>query len=141
MTTRGPSCSTCGGPRDRDGQRTCSTCHAEYQRIWKRERTTQFRKMSRATAFQAKTTGKIAPQPCQICGTPKADMHHPDHEMPHFVFWLCRAHHAAWHEHWKSTVLNAFAEWVHIARACAAVRKAEEMKPASEIPAPAVRAA
>ncbi len=27
-------CSRCNGPRDRPGQRLCSTCHRAYQREW-----------------------------------------------------------------------------------------------------------
>lgn len=119
-------CSNCGGPRNRGRQRLCSVCHAEYMRGWRRQRTAEFRRMSRALAFQAKCTGKIAPQSCQICGNPDAQMHHPDHELSHFVFWLCSEHHRAWHTHWKNIVINSFAEWLEVARACAAVRAAEE---------------
>lgn len=138
---RGPRCSICGGPRDRDRQRQCSICHAEYQRAWRRKRTAEFRQMARAASWQMRCTGKLAPQPCQICGDPDAQMHHPDHEMPHFVFWLCDKHHRAWHAHWKNTVINVFAEWVEVARACDSVRKSEDMKPPSDIPARTVHAA
>lgn len=54
-------------------------------------------------------------------------MHHPDHEMPEFVMWMCREHHMAWHRHWRHTTLNNFIEWVGVARACDDVRQLEEM--------------
>lgn len=31
------SCSTCAGPRDREGQRTCRSCHAAAQRVWRND--------------------------------------------------------------------------------------------------------
>lgn len=119
-------CSRCGLTNDRDPHRYCSACHAAYQAAWRRKRTRDFRKGARTMASGAAAAGVIDWRPCQVCGSSESEMHHPDHEMPLFVFWLCRDHHLAWHEHWKATVLGMFAEWLHIAQGCEAVRAAED---------------
>ena len=41
--------------------------------------------------------GLIQPQPCAVCGDPKAEAHHPDYDRPLLVEWLCRKHHKAAH--------------------------------------------
>lgn len=41
--------------------------------------------------------GRIARQPCQICGNDKADAHHEDYSKPLEVKWLCRKHHNELH--------------------------------------------
>ena len=121
----GTPCSRCGELHEREGQRLCLVCHAAYQREWKRNRTRAFRKMVRDASNAQKTTGKIPFQPCAVCGSSDVELHHPDHEMADMTFWLCRRCHMLWHSYWKSTVLNVFAEWLSIARECAAVRKTE----------------
>lgn len=45
----------------------------------------------------ALSIGVIERQPCEVCGTEKAEAHHPDYERPYDVIWLCRAHHKALH--------------------------------------------
>lgn len=146
MTLYNLICSNCGAPHEREGQRYCAACHAGYQARYRKNQTRQRREISRLMARQARDDGTIERKSCQVCGSPVAEMHHPDHEMEHFVFWLCRDHHMAWHAHWKHTVLNIFGEWLEVARACAAVRKSEDAVPAvveqkSKIRAGAVRAA
>lgn len=42
-------------------------------------------------------TGKVKPQPCEICGHPKTQGHHTDYSKPLDVQWLCTKHHAAAH--------------------------------------------
>lgn len=42
-------------------------------------------------------TGRIAKEPCEICGGEPADAHHDDYAKPLSVRWLCRVHHAEWH--------------------------------------------
>ena len=42
-------------------------------------------------------TGRIKKQPCEICGSEKADAHHDDYSKPMEIRWLCRKHHAEWH--------------------------------------------
>ena len=34
------TCSKCGGPKDKPGQRYCKRCHAEYMRAWRGMRET-----------------------------------------------------------------------------------------------------
>lgn len=69
--------------------------------------------------------GKIERKPCQVCGSDKSEMHHPDYELPLFVVWLCRPCHLAWHAHWRDILPKAFAEWLWIAKTCADARNDE----------------
>lgn len=105
-------CSKCGVEHVRKGQRYCAPCHAAYMRDW---RTThdlneahRRRDIARSAAGMAKKRGQIIPGPCAACGDPDAQMHHPDHELPRLVVWLCRPCHLAWHAHWR---LLAQAAW------------------------------
>lgn len=41
--------------------------------------------------------GLVVPQPCEVCGEPRAEAHHPDYDRPLDVVWLCRPHHKAAH--------------------------------------------
>jgi hypothetical protein len=125
MTLATLKCSGCGAPHERVGQRFCHGCHAAYQADWRKRENADRRAIARVVARYARDAGTIERRPCQVCGSSEAEMHHPDHEMERFVYWLCREHHMAWHAHWKETVLNAFAVWVEIARACDALRKSE----------------
>lgn len=45
--------------------------------------------------------GIIQPEPCSVCGEPKAEAHHPDHREPLRVIWLCRPCHKAEHRRMK----------------------------------------
>ena len=42
-------------------------------------------------------SGKLARQPCCICGDPKVEAHHDDYSKPLDVRWLCKKHHDAVH--------------------------------------------
>jgi hypothetical protein len=42
--------------------------------------------------------GKLAKQPCTVCGVRKVEAHHPDYSKPLKVVWLCRKHHRAVHK-------------------------------------------
>lgn len=114
------TCSSCGAPQDRLGQRLCSVCHAEYQRKWRQKRTRKYRASVRSDSRKQKP--KIRLEPCTVCGNRDVELHHPDHEMATLTVWMCRPCHVLWHEHWKMNVLNIFCEWLEMARACAAVR-------------------
>lgn len=120
------ACSACGGPQDREGQRLCLACHRIYQRAWRQQRTSDYRKLVRRQSYIDKLMGKIEIGPCVVCGSPDVEMHHPDHETPNLTIWLCRRCHVLWHHFWKDTVVNNFAEWVFIARDCATVRDTPE---------------
>lgn len=41
--------------------------------------------------------GKLARQPCEICGVEPAQAHHDDYNYPLEVRWLCQTCHARWH--------------------------------------------
>ena len=41
--------------------------------------------------------GKIKKLPCQTCGNPKSQGHHPDYSKPLDVLWLCSTHHMLQH--------------------------------------------
>ena len=51
-----------------------------------------------AAVQHAKYTGKLAPQPCEVCGaTERIQGHHDDYSKPLDVRWLCAIHHKAVH--------------------------------------------
>lgn len=43
--------------------------------------------------------GRLAKQPCEVCGKQQAQAHHDDYSKPLDVRWLCTTHHAEWHKH------------------------------------------
>ena len=45
----------------------------------------------------AMKTGRVQKQPCSVCGTLKAEGHHPDYFKPLEVVWLCLKHHREIH--------------------------------------------
>ncbi len=50
-----------------------------------------------AKANQKKRSGKIIPQPCEVCGVDDAQMHHNDYSKPLAIRWLCQLHHTQEH--------------------------------------------
>lgn len=44
-------------------------------------------------------SGKLKPQPCEVCGNGVTQAHHDDYSKPLDVRWLCTTHHAEWHKH------------------------------------------
>jgi len=51
--------------------------------------------------------GLITPEPCQVCGDPKAEAHHPDHRDPLTVEWFCRLHHKREHQRLRCEATTA----------------------------------
>jgi hypothetical protein len=41
--------------------------------------------------------GQLTRRPCQVCGDPRSEMHHPDYDRPLLVRWLCRSCHLTLH--------------------------------------------
>jgi hypothetical protein len=50
-----------------------------------------------AAVFRAIRAGRMRREPCQECGNPRSEGHHPDYDQPLSVLWLCRKHHLDWH--------------------------------------------
>lgn len=42
--------------------------------------------------------GWIERKPCEVCGNPAAQIHHPDYSQPFLVYFLCRKHHLEAHD-------------------------------------------
>lgn len=120
-------CSKCGSLHDRP-QRYCADCHAAYMRKWRKAHplSEEARKRDNARSYAGvmKRRGAIAALPCQKCGAPDAEMHHPDHELPRYVIWLCRTCHLAWHAHWRDVARRTFLSWLDKKRSQAPERAA-----------------
>ena len=43
--------------------------------------------------WQAIKAGTLVRKPCEVCGKPRAEAHHPDYLRPLKVRWLCTRHH------------------------------------------------
>lgn len=69
----------------------------------RRQAITTYRKQNPAKVraqillHNAVARGKIARQPCERCGAPRADAHHEDYTKPLDMRWLCRMHHRQRH--------------------------------------------
>lgn len=108
-------CTVCKKPHK--GQTPhCRTCHASYMRAWRKVHVMndeqKRRDIARSIANQYKKRGHIKPEPCRVCGSKDAEMHHPDYELPRSVVWLCRRCHVDWHTIWRQTVLFTFDNWL-----------------------------
>jgi hypothetical protein len=55
------------------------------------------KRIARNAVKSAMRSGKIAQQPCEICGDPDGHAHHDDYGKPLEVRFLCRKHHCEWH--------------------------------------------
>lgn len=53
--------------------------------------------LAHITVQNALRLGVIEKQPCQVCGDPKSEGHHPDYWRPLHLVWLCRKHHKQVH--------------------------------------------
>lgn len=64
---------------------------------WRKEKTGN----ATSKVQTALLSGKIEPQPCEICGESRAYAHHDDYSKPLEVRWLCKRHHVEWHKNNK----------------------------------------
>jgi hypothetical protein len=44
----------------------------------------------------------LEPEPCEVCGDPAAEKHHPDYDRPLLVRWLCKVHHGELHQRYAA---------------------------------------
>jgi hypothetical protein len=52
---------------------------------------------ARRLVHSAIAGGRLVRLPCEVCGNPKSEGHHPDYDKPLEVMWLCRRHHSLQH--------------------------------------------
>lgn len=55
------------------------------------------KKAAQSAVSAAVARGDLKRLPCQECGSPRSQGHHPDYAKPLEVLWLCQRHHRAWH--------------------------------------------
>lgn len=48
---------------------------------------------ARAAVKKALKNGTLVKKSCEVCDNPKVEAHHPDHNKPLDIKWLCRLHH------------------------------------------------
>ena len=86
----------------------CHKMHSQEpkrkQQVIKRNRQTMAkypeRYLARSILRSAVETGKLIRQPCEVCGNPKVEAHHPDYSKPLEVRWLCHQHHCELEGRW-----------------------------------------
>ena len=61
--------------------------------------------------------GELKKEPCCVCGDANSQIHHPDHEQPLLVVWICRSCHLDWHSFWRLISLEVFTNWMNEQRA------------------------
>jgi hypothetical protein len=75
--------------------------HAAYMRAWRRRHPLDAegrrRDGARSYARVYLRRGKLAAEPCVVCGAVPAQMHHPDYAKPLEVVWFCALHHRELH--------------------------------------------
>ena len=95
-------CSRCRGPRDRHPYRYCRSCHNAYMRSNRKPLSPEERKKDNARSYVSVylKRGKIAKQPCIVCGVSDLlEAHHWNgYDRPLDVRWYCREHHRAEHQ-------------------------------------------
>lgn len=103
---RHDNCRRCGGalvdsvaPKSGTKLRYCPACHGKAKRLAKSARPELRRAQEQAhqAVRRAIRLGQIKRRPCEDCGDPKTEAHHPDYAQPLKVVWLCRTHHRRRH--------------------------------------------
>ena len=85
---------------NRDRSQEQSIKHREKRNAYSQEysKNNRDKKNAQLITHNAVKTGKLIPQPCEVCGNPKVQKHHDDYSKPLEVRWLCSLHH---HRHHK----------------------------------------
>jgi hypothetical protein len=104
-------CSKCGNP-PRPRQRYCKGCHAAHMRANRPrhcELSTEQRRKANARSYANvyQRRGYLQPQPCELCGSAKAEKHHENYAAPLAIRWLCRECHLSEHRREKSVQVAA----------------------------------
>ena len=81
------------GNKSREGQQTCTECHAAYMREWRKthKMTAEQRRKDNCRSYSRvlEERGKIKRKPCEKCGNQEVQRHHEDYNDPWNVTWLC----------------------------------------------------
>src|SRR5260221_14377880 len=79
-------------------------CHAESKNAQKRRRYANeyskrnpIKMLARKKVYREKRAGRLKEAPCR-CGSLKVEAHHPDHNFPLEIIWLCKRHHIEIHK-------------------------------------------
>lgn len=81
-------------------RRRSSTPERKKQRSeYQKARRSKYPEKERAhgTVAKAVASGKLVPNPCEICGDTSVQAHHDDYSRPTDVRWLCFRHHREVH--------------------------------------------
>jgi hypothetical protein len=96
----------------------------EYQKLLTRSKEHPKIYKARWMISNRKKSGSLVAKPCEACGSEKVEAHHCDYNKPLEVMWLCRKHHAKWHQLF-TPILSLLL--------CVFVSGCSQMKPAQEL--------
>lgn len=103
-------CYKCHKKRRKLKNKYCNPCHAENIRNWRKTHplSAEQRKKSICRSYTRVyiTRGKIQRLACEVCGSKKSQVHHPDYNKPLLIKWLCRKHHLELHAMSRPTSLE-----------------------------------
>jgi hypothetical protein len=58
----------------------------------------RIRARTRKKSNQLVNEGRIRKEPCVVCGSREAIIHHEDYDNPFYIIWLCEEHHRQYHD-------------------------------------------
>jgi ribosomal protein S27AE len=110
-------CSRCGDEERAPGQRWCRTCRNRYMRENRPKYSELPEADRRKSSVRGQThylvrCGRIKRQPCERCGEPKAEAHHPDYARPDLVEWLCVDCHRTLHRTPSPELVRLIQKWL-----------------------------
>lgn len=88
-------CRACNAQRLRDHRASNQGWSTKKNRKWG-DQNPEKRRAHKRVEYALKT-GRLIRQPCERCGTERAQAHHDDYSRPLEVTWLCQAHHRQRH--------------------------------------------